>query len=99
MTKPSENSQSNQPLGLPLNDQLGATLAACRPVFDSLAASMRGVSVAARAFADAWYATAEREYLVCHRRLPGSKRTERLRKKRRAVVLAWWARYCGFYGA
>lgn len=81
------------------NDELGATLAACKPAFEGLAAAMRGAAVAAHVLADAWYATAEREYLTQHRRLPGSKRTARLRKKRRAIVLAWWARKCGFAGA
>jgi hypothetical protein len=29
-------------------------------------------------------------YLVTHRRLPGSARTARLRKKRRVRLWAWW---------
>ncbi len=37
---------------------------------------------------------AEREYLSHHKRLPGSSRTSRLRKKRRSRVLHWFAKRC-----
>lgn len=36
------------------------------------------------------YDTAVPAYLKEHRRLPGSERTKRLRKKRRDRVLEWW---------
>jgi len=35
------------------------------------------------------YRAAAKEYLKTHKRLPGSERTARLRKKRRTKVLAW----------
>ncbi len=41
--------------------------------------------------AAAAYDAACRLYLQYHRRLPGSDRTKRLRKKRRAKVLRWYA--------
>src|SRR5690606_25236474 len=47
-------------------------------------------SRALEAFGAAWCSAAESEYLRHHRRLPGSNRTARLRKKRRAKVLAWF---------
>ena len=95
-TPPSEPAQ---PLGLGCNEQLGATLAACRPAFEDMAATMRRALDAAHALADVWYSIAEREYMKMHGKLPGSTRTVRLRKKRRAIVLEWWARKCGFTGA
>jgi hypothetical protein len=42
-------------------------------------------------FARALASLAERAYLQHHRRLPGSTRTARLRKKRRTKVLEWFA--------
>jgi predicted metal-dependent hydrolase len=42
-----------------------------------------------------WYAGMETAYLESHRRLPGSHRTARLRKKRRSKVMAWASRQCG----
>jgi hypothetical protein len=42
-----------------------------------------------------WYAGCEAAYLESHRRLPGSDRTARLRKKRRAKVLDWASRQIG----
>jgi len=41
---------------------------------------------------------AEQIYLRHHRRLPGSLRTCRLRKKRRTVVMAWFEHYSGDTG-
>ena len=32
----------------------------------------------------------EQEYLVCHKKLPGSLRTSRLRKKRKTIVESWY---------
>ena len=90
-----EATELGRPLGLSLSEGLGVTLAACRPAFEGLADAMRGVTKAAYAFADAWYATAERAYLLEHAKLPGGTRTPRLRKKRRSVVLAWYARHLG----
>jgi hypothetical protein len=43
----------------------------------------------------AWYAGMESAYLAEHGRLPGSDRTARLRKKRRAKVLEWASQQCG----
>ena len=90
-----ENTTGGGPFGLRLSEGLGVTLAACRPAFEGLADAMRGVTKAAYAFADAWYLTAERAYLLEHPRLPGGTRTPRLRKKRRSVVLARYARRLG----
>lgn len=39
---------------------------------------------------DVFWDVACKFYLERHRRLPGSQRTARLRKKRRAVVMAWF---------
>jgi hypothetical protein len=39
------------------------------------------------------YDCAEYAYLQHHRRLPGSERTARLRKKRRTEVLRWYSRH------
>jgi hypothetical protein len=40
-------------------------------------------------FGQEWSAAVERAYLGTHRRLPGSPRTRRLRKKRLDRLLAW----------
>ena len=55
----------------------------------------RQFSAACERICDAWYAGLESAYLDEHRRLPGSTRTARLRKKRRAVVIRWASRYYG----
>lgn len=39
------------------------------------------------------YQCAEDAYLLHHRRLPGSYRTKRLRKKRRTRVLRWFTNW------
>ena len=55
----------------------------------------RMYSAAAERICAAWYDGLEIAYLETHRRLPGSTRTARLRKKRRAKVLDWAGRYYG----
>ena len=55
---------------------------------------MDGFNRAAQAvakFGRSLFVVATTEYLATHKRLPGSDRTARLRKKRRSVVLAWYA--------
>lgn len=52
-------------------------------------------SEALRVFAESWVGLAEHCYLQHHRRLPGSLRNRRLRKKRQTKVLAWFERYLG----
>jgi len=46
-----------------------------------------------RLFVEAYLDLAAKAYLRTHRRLPGSERTVRLRKKRRVVLLRWFLRY------
>lgn len=46
-----------------------------------------------RLFVEAYLDIAARAYLRTHRRLPGSERTARLRKKRRVVLLRWFLGY------
>lgn len=45
--------------------------------------------------ASLWWTVACLSYLEHHRRLPGSDRTSRLRRKRRAVVLRWYEKHLG----
>lgn len=58
-----------------------------------LMSSLSLVFAEAEALGRAWYGMAEQSYLRHHRRLPGSLRRCRLRKKRRTVVLAWFERH------
>ncbi len=45
-----------------------------------------------RSFSDSAYKIAEAEYLKSHKKLPGSDRTSRLRRKRRKAVLLYFRR-------
>jgi hypothetical protein len=52
------------------------------------------VATGLRLFVEASYLDmAAKAYLRTHRRLPGSERTARLRKKRRVMLLRWFLRY------
>jgi hypothetical protein len=55
-----------------------------------LTRSAVSASAAMGAFASSVQDAQEGEYLTAHRRLPGSTRTKRLRKKRADRVSAWW---------
>jgi len=46
---------------------------------------------AAIAIGNAFYSAAESDYLRHHRRLPGSDKTPRMRKKRISAVMRWYA--------
>jgi hypothetical protein len=65
---------------------------ACRglpPAFATIAEVMRQAQAFAQAFERAYRAAIEQAYLRTHRRLPGSPRTRRWRKKRLARLMAW----------
>lgn len=51
------------------------------------------VATGLRLFVEAYLDLAAKAYLRTHRRLPGSERTARLRKKRRVMLLRWFLRY------
>jgi len=69
-----------------------ATTTAAANAFRDLASSLARAGMAARsALANAWYSLAAQAYLAHHRRLPGTDRTNRGRKKRATKVLAWFA--------
>lgn len=59
-----------------------------------MAPFVREVSVAfkkaGRAFTSVWWTRIEMVYLESHKRLPGSTRTCRLRKKRKTKLSEWW---------
>lgn len=55
----------------------------------ALTAAPVSARAAMKAFASAVRSAQEGEYLTAHRRLPGSTRTKRLRKKRADRVSAW----------
>lgn len=57
--------------------------------FEALGTAMQAAAKAFQEFGGAYLRRAEKEYLSCHRRLPGSTRKARLRKKRQSVVRAW----------
>ena len=64
--------------------QLGASL-------DILSPRMAAVAEAMTKCAEAMYQAVEREYLRCHRGLPGTALTRRGLKKRKRRVAQWWA--------
>lgn len=64
-----------------------------RNVAERSEAYREATAVTLARFIDSIYRMAEREYRRHHRRLPGSERTARLRKKRRKRVLDWFADY------
>lgn len=53
----------------------------------------KNFTLACSGLAESWRAAAEKKYLECHKKLPGSLRTKRLRKKRRDVTLRWFHRW------
>jgi hypothetical protein len=65
------------------------------PIKSALQKLGRAASAAASAICRDWYSAVESAYLESHRRLPGSDRTARMRKKRRAKVLEWASQQCG----
>ena len=73
--------------------EITAAVQAAGPAFARVATVMREAASAMGKFGDVWYRTAERAYLQHHTRLPGGKRTARLRKKRRTQVLMWFSEF------
>ena len=55
--------------------------------FSTLSESM---TLTCNGLTESWLACAEVEYLNHHKRLPGSDKTKRLRKKKRDIVLRWF---------
>lgn len=88
--------------------KVGLSLVALAEAIDQVCAGVRGLvarltreivlsSESARTgfrlFVEAYLDLAAKAYLRTHRRLPGSERTARLRKKRRVVLLRWFLLY------
>lgn len=67
-----------------------------------LGAAFSGISgsmtLACNGLTESWCAAAEKKYLEYHRKLPGSNKTKRLRKKRRDVTLRWFHGWLGGLG-
>lgn len=67
--------------------------AGCERLKDVMRDASESAMAGLRLFAEAYVDLAAKAYLRTHRRLPGSERTARLRKKRRVVLLRWFLRY------
>lgn len=71
-----------------LGDAINRSL---KEIAERFAVAFLPFAEALKKFGEAFYTAACSEYLRSHSRLPGSDRTSRLRKKRRKVVLDWFA--------
>ena len=62
------------------------------PTVQALSRAIQGVAQAFQPVGDRLSAEACRAYRQHHRRLPDSRATTRLRKKRQQRVMTWWLR-------
>jgi len=81
-----KGSQAVTERNYPLPEQWSAATEAFRKLGDAF-------RKAGRVMCDAWWNMAAKEYLRHHDRLPGGESNARLRKKRRTVVLNWFANH------
>lgn len=89
ITDESNNADEGQSRAGEAGANLTAVLGRAVASFNSMTIASAIANKAALRFVDAWLDTAQKVYLLEHKRLPGGVGSARVRKKRRKALLDW----------